>query len=69
MDKYERYAKQVNHKLDNCDEKTLQRMTAISEIEVFDEDLTEYVTYESRKKASDQLKNYELYRYAMLHIA
>lgn len=69
MNKYERYEKQVNHKIDTCDLKTFKRMKKISEINIFNEDIKEYVTYESRKKANNQLKNYELYRYAMLYIA
>lgn len=68
MDKYKKYEKEINHKIDTCDLKTLERMEKLLEIEIF-EDLPEYVTYESRKKANDQLKNYELYRYAMLYIA
>ncbi len=63
------YRKKLNQKLEKCDLKTLKRMDEIRKINVFEEDIEEYITYKNRKKANDQIKNFQFYKYALLHIA
>ena len=63
------YRKKLNQKLEKGDLKTLKRMDEIRKVNVFEEEIEEYVTYKNRKKANDQIKNFQFYKYALLHVA